>query len=322
MSWIKALYPKVRTILDESTPGFWPGLREVISPLFEEPAPTETALPLASCRAVGGNPEEDALHVTAALLTFSVAMRLYDDAEDQDRPNGLWARIGPARAYNIGSAVHLLSHDILSNAPLPDHRFRAVNQLFIDKFFDLAAGQDRDLGGVTTTIEDYWFTVEMKTGAAFALACACGAMVGTDDPKLIESCNHFGHHVGMTLQIFNDVDSIWHPSGITDTQQGKVTLPLLYGISFDHPRREELISYIEGKTVAAHAEDVKAILDELDTRNFMLWAALQERERALDSLSVCPQNEGKEALEAYITGMFGDIRLLQQEQQRAGTAGT
>jgi hypothetical protein len=37
---------------------------------------------------------------------------------------------------------------------------------------------------------------------------------------------------------------------------------------------------------------------------------------------VCPQNEGKEALEAYITGMFGDIRSLQQEQQRAGTAGT
>jgi len=320
MSWLTSLYPKVRTVLDESIPDFWPGLRGVVSGLFEEPMPTEAALPLASCRAVGGNPD-DAMHVTAALLTFSVAMRLYDDTEDQDRPSGLWAKIGPARAYNFGSTVHLLSHDILSKAPLPDYRFRNVNQLFIDCFYDLAAGQDRDLAGVTTTIEEYWLTAEMKTGAAFALACACGAMVGTDDPALIDGCRHFGHHVGLTLQIFNDLDSIWHPNGITDTQQGKVTLPMLYGLSFDHPRRNELISYVENNEVAARADEVKAILDGIETRNFLLWAAIQEREHALAALSVCPENEGKEALAAYITGMFGDIKALQQEQ-RAGRVGT
>ena len=314
MSWIKALYPKVRTVLDQSTPDFWPGLREVIGGLFEEPTPTETALPLASCRAVGGNPEEDAIHVTAALLTFSVAMRLYDDTEDQDRPSGLWARIGPARAYNFGSMVHVMSHDILSNAPLSDTRFRAVNQLFIDSFYNLAAGQDRDLAGITTSIEDYWLTAEMKTGAAFGLACACGAIVGTDDPALVESCRHFGHHVGLTLQIFNDMDSIWHPSGITDTQQGKVTLPLLYAMSFDHPRRDELVAYVQKNEVAAHAEQVKEILIETNTKDFMLWAAIQERELALEALKPCPQNEGTEALQAYITGMFGDIKELSQQR--------
>jgi geranylgeranyl diphosphate synthase type I len=312
MSWIKALYPKVRAVLDESTPDFWPGLREVMGGLFEEPIPTEAALPLASCRAVGGD-AEDAVYVTAALLAFSVAMRLYDDVEDQDRPTGLWAKVGPARAYNFGSTAHVLSFDILSKAPLAHNRFRAINQLFIDSFYNLAAGQDRDLARATMTIEDYWLTIEMKTGAAFALACACGAMTGTEDPSLIEGCRHFGHHVGLTLQIFNDMDSIWHPSGITDTQQGKVTLPLLYAMSLDHPGRNELISYVHEKQVAFNAERIKTILDETDTRNFLLWAALKEREQALEALSICPENEGKDTLQAYITGMFGDIRSLEQK---------
>lgn len=315
MTWLKSLYPKVRAVLDEATPDFWPGLREVIGGLFEEPIPTEAALPLAACRAVGGDPR-DAVHVTAALLAFSVAMRLYDDAEDQDRPTGLWAKVGPARAYNYGSAVHVLSFDILNKAPLPTDRFHAINQLFIDSFYNLAAGQDRDLAGVTATVEDYWFTIEMKTGAAFALACACGALAGTDDPQRIEGCRRFGHHVGLTLQIFNDMDSIWHPNGTTDIQQGKVTLPLVYATSFNHPGRSELISYIEGKRIAASAERIAIILDRTDTKNFMLWAALKEREQALEALSACPDNEGKATLHAYITGMFGDLAALQQTSAR------
>jgi len=309
MTWIKSLYPQVRTVLDESLPDFWPGLREVIGGLFEEPIPTEAALPLAACRAVGGDPQ-DAVHVTAALLVFSAAMRLYDDVEDQDRPTGLWAKVGAARAYNYGSTIHVLSFDILNKAPLPANRFRAINQLFIDSFYNLAAGQDRDLAGVTTTVDDYWLTIEMKTGAAFALACACGALAGTDDPQRIEACRRFGHHVGLTLQIFNDMDSIWHPNGITDIQQGKVTLPLVYATSFEHSGRRELLAYVQGEQVATHAERITAILDQTDTKSFMLWAAMQEREQALEALNACPDNEGKAALSAYITGMFGDLAAL------------
>jgi geranylgeranyl diphosphate synthase, type I len=254
------------------------------------------------------------VHVTAALLAFSAAMRLYDDVEDQDRPTGLWAKIGPARAYNIGSTVHVLSFDILSKAPLPCNRFRSINQLFIDSFYNLAAGQDRDLAGVTATVEDYWLTIELKTGSAFALACACGALAGTDDPSLIESCRRFGYHVGMTLQVFNDMNSIWHPDGITDIEQGKVTLPLIYAMSFEHPAREELISCIKGENIAARVERIKEILNKTDTKNFLLWAALKEREQALEALSACPENEGREALKAYITGMFGDLDSLKHKE--------
>jgi geranylgeranyl diphosphate synthase type I len=51
-------------------------------------------------------------------------------------------------------------------------------------------------------------------------------------------------------------------------------------------------------------------LDKIDTKAFLIWAALQEREQALAAIRVCPNGEGVAALEAFVTGMFGDINLL------------
>ncbi len=312
MDWLKSLYPQVRKVLEETTPVNWPGLKMAIERLFEPPIMTEAILPLAACHAVGGNPK-DAIHVTAALLGFAACLRLYDDIEDQDRPGRLWEQVGPARAWNYASAVHILSFDILNKAPLPFERFRIINQLFIDSFFILAAGQDRDLAGVTKTVEDYWLTIEMKSGCAYALACASGAMAGTDNPEWLEGCRFFGHHLGLTKQILNDMESIWHPDGVTDMKQGKITLPLVYGMSCDHPWRDELISFVNNTGIASNAERIIEILDMIDTKNFMLWAALKERDKALNALGSCPNTEGKEALVSYITGLFGDIYSLQQK---------
>lgn len=309
MNWLKSLYPQVRQILDEAAPESWPGFRRVIGRSFEEPIVAEAVLPLASCRAVGGDPR-DAVHVTAALVTSAASVRLYDDVMDRDCPGGLWEEVGPSRAWNYASAVRILSFGILNQAPLSHDRFRAINQLFIDTFFSLAAGQDRDLAGVTKTVEDYWLTIDLKTGCAYAAACVSGAMVGTDDPQLIENCGAFGHHLGLSKQILNDMESIWHPDGVTDIKQGKSTLPLVYGMSFDHPARSELEEIVQNDKVAANADRVKEILDEIQAKNFLLWAALKEREQALEALSICPDAQGKEALGAYITGMFGDIDSL------------
>jgi geranylgeranyl diphosphate synthase type I len=313
MDWLKSLYPEIRNVLRNITPDYWPGLKAVIGGLFEEPIATEAVLPLASCRAVGGDPR-DAVHVTAALIMVAASLRLYDDIEDQDRPGELWEEVGYARAWNYASAVHILSFDILSKAPLSHDRFRMINQLFIDGFFNVTAGQDRDLAGVTKTVEDYWLTIDLKIGCAYAVACMSGAMVGTDNSRLIESCRVFGHHLGLSKQILNDMESIWQPDGITDIKQGKITLPLVYGMSFDHPARDELKMMVQNNEVSANADRVKEILDKIEAKNFLLWAALKEREQALDALRACPDAEGKAVLEAYITGMFGDIDSLVEQR--------
>jgi geranylgeranyl diphosphate synthase, type I len=186
-------------------------------------------LPLVSCHAVNGI-ARNAIPVSAALIAVEVSLRIFDDLEDKDRSGQLWEVIGEARAWNYASAIHILSFEILSHSSLPDLVFRKVNQLFIEAFFEIAEGQEYDLAGEVKTIEEYWRTIELKTARAYSAACASGAMVGTENLEMIHACSTFGHHVGLAIQIFNDMESIWQPNGITDLKQGKLTLPLLYGL--------------------------------------------------------------------------------------------
>ncbi|HEY9245348.1 MAG TPA: polyprenyl synthetase family protein, partial [Candidatus Methanoperedens sp.] len=189
-----------------------------------------------------------------------------------------------------------------------------IIQCFIDSFFCIAAGQDRDISGATKTIEEYWQTAEMKSANIYATACAAGAIVGTGDEELIHACGVFGHHLGLTVQIFNDMESIWLPKGKTDLKQGKITLPLIYGLTKDHSERSELISLVLSNHIASHSERIKEILNNIGTRTFLIWAALKEREQALEAISICPDSEGREVLNSFITGMFGDLdSLLEME---------
>ena len=309
MDSLKALYPKLREVLQKSIPKYWPELRTVLAGLLEGPMIPEAVFPLASCQAVNGKPE-DAVYVSSALVALGVSLRILDELEDQDRPGQLWEKVGSARAWNYASAIHILPFEILSKAPLDYQIIQRISQYCVNAFLRITAGQDRDLAGVTKTIEDYWLTVEMKSSCFVATACATGAIVGTENLELIQACGLFGHHLGLALQIFNDMESIWHPEGKTDLEQGKVTLPLLYGLSFDHPRRDELLSLVTTNQINTHTERIKEILTEIDTKSFLIWAALQEREQALEAISICPNTEGREVLESYVTGLFGDIDLL------------
>jgi len=314
MQYLKSLYPEIKGILKQTIPTYWSELRLVLEPWFEEELISETLLPLASCQAVNGNPQK-ATPVAAALLTLGICLRILDELEDQDRSGQLWEQVGSARAWNYASAIHILSFEILSRAPLNSKIFHKINQCYIDTFLCVAAGQDRDLIGLTKTVEDYWKTVEMKSAGFVATACATGAMVGTDNPELVQACGVFGHHLGTALQILNDMESIWQPNGITDLQQNKVTLPLLYGLSFEHNARDELLSFVQTSRIANHAERIKDILNGIDARGFLVWAALKEREQALQAIKICPNLEGRKALTTYITAIFKDIDSLLQEQE-------
>lgn len=316
MDWLTSLYPEVRQVLEDAIPSYWPELRPIFDTLFAKPPPllSVAILPLVSCHAVNST-ARDAVPVSAALIAAEVSLRIFDDLEDKDRSGQLWELVGEARAWNYASAIHILSFEILSKAPFPPQIFHKVNQIFIDTFFYITVGQDRDLTGATKTIEDYWQTIELKTATAYSAACASGAIVGTENPELIQACGTFGHHVGLAIQIFNDMESIWQPDGITDLKQGKITLPLLYGLQSDHPERSELLSLVTVNEIANHAERIKEILDNIDTKSFLIWAALKEREQALEAIKICPNSEGREVLESYITGMFGDIDLLLQQPE-------
>jgi geranylgeranyl pyrophosphate synthase len=282
--------------------------------------PPHVILPIACAGAVGGNPQR-ALSVATACGLLIVAMRWFDDVQDRDRRESLWDEIGPGRAINMAAAgLSAAWYTLAKDEELPKAALIAFGKYTIE----LAHGQDIDLkGGVARTLDDYWRLMRGKTGAALALGCEVGALAACPDNKVgAEACGRFGAHMGVLLQILDDLDGTFHPDGIGDLHAGKITLPVLYGLAIDHPARDELAGIVHGGHQAEYGKRVRAILESIDTREFLVWNAFEERRLALACLQDIPEGSGddmqsgRNALRAFADSLLvGWEDLLERCEQ-------
>jgi geranylgeranyl pyrophosphate synthase len=261
----------------------WPEFEHQIARhLTQTHLPPHVVLPLASAQAVSGDPKR-ALSVAVACSYLIVAMRWFDDAQDRDRSDSLWSELGLGRTVNMAATALTVAWHVLSkDAGLPTAALLAFGTHTIV----LAHGQDIDLkGGVAQTLDDYWRFMRCKTGAALALACEAGAIAANPKDSIgAKACCNFGEHMGVLVQILDDLDGTFHPDGIGDLHAGKVTLPVLYGLAIDHPARAELEEIVNGGRLSTSASRVREILEAIDTREFLIWCAFEERRQALSCL--------------------------------------
>jgi geranylgeranyl pyrophosphate synthase len=309
MTWLPSIQLKVKEYLLNQLPGYWPEIPAIAQPVIDDAVSPEVIIPVSCCKAVGGDPEKT-IEMAAGLMSVLMSVRILDDLQDRDKVNGLYRTVGSARAFNYSFAFMTLAYKIFNAMDCDESIKRNILATFDEDSLVTLAGQDRDLQGINRTWEDYWKTAEMKTCYITSSGAAMGAMLGTQNTELIQACRLYGYHWGLTLQILNDMEGIWEPDGETDLQKGKVTLPVLYGINCQHPERRELETIVWQNKIAENAERVKEILDHIDTKSYLIWAALEQRKNALDAIQVCPDDEGKNALTCFLNGVFGDIDEL------------
>jgi geranylgeranyl diphosphate synthase, type I len=304
---LRALYPQVRDHVARLVPD-WPEARTALGQILDRPLTPLALLPLASAGAVGGDPAL-AVPVAAAWCVVNVSIRLFDDLQDQDRPRGYWAELGVPRASNLAAGLLALSYRVLGANTWPERRHRAVTQLWSDELIRLAAGQDADLRGDARTLDDYWRMIAEKNARAYAMACGCGALAATDEVDAVAACHGYGYQLGIGLQLLDDLEGLWQPDGAGDLAAGRLTLPVLYGLEVEHPRRAELEAVVGGGRLAAEVDRVRDILDAIGTRRFLMWAALRQRDRAFDALALLPPSAGKIALHAYGAMFFAPLEM-------------
>jgi len=305
-------FPEIRKRIDALARACeWPEFEKQIGVhLTRTQLPPHVILPLASAAAAGGNPAK-ALPIAAACGFLIVATRWFDDIQDRDREESLWREIGAGRAVNMAATALTVAWQALAEAS------KEARDAFGRYTVVLARAQDLDLmSGAARTIDDYWQLMRGKTGAALALACEAGALAArperTQDAAL---CGCYGEHLGVLMQILDDLDGVFHPDGMGDLAAGKVTLPVLYGLAIDHEGREELDEIVHCGLLPACAERVLAILQTIDTREFLVWNALEERRQALEDLDRLPEaqdkttQEGRDALRA-----FADLLVVNWEE--------
>ncbi len=187
------------------------------------------------------------LPIAAGLELLHNAALVFDDIQDsgtlrRGRP-ALWRICGVPQAMNAGVAVQAMvtvAATQASTAGLPPERALAAAEELGLCTLRLCEGQFQDLSfqaGSRPSIDDYMRMCGAKTASLLGSSAYLGALAaGRDD--VAEAARRLGYHLGMYLQIEDDVAGIWGDSAAmgkvpADLESRKKTLPLLYIFQLD-----------------------------------------------------------------------------------------
>lgn len=210
-------------------------------------------LTLLCCDAAGGH-WQTALPAAGAIEWIHNFSLIHDDIEDKSETRRgretVWKRWGIAQATNTGDALFALAH--LLTHELEEHGHDSATILSIQKQLDkaclhLTIGQHLDLKFEETegvSEDEYLEMIEGKTAALIAASCAIGALAAHSEPSKVVLFQQFGHDLGMSFQIYDDVLGIWGTPDVTGKPSGddlrvrKKTLPIIFAINHSHDFQE------------------------------------------------------------------------------------
>jgi octaprenyl-diphosphate synthase len=180
-------------------------------------------------------PSADLVRVAAVVELVHLATLVHDDIMDEAelrRSRRTASRqYGPEAAVLLGDALFAHALHLAAEFPTPEICY-AVS----DSTRKVCAGeivQTLRRGTINITREDYFRVIDLKTAELFRISCFLGSKLGGFPSAFVDAASHFGRHLGIAYQIYDDLaDFFGQEKRIgktlgTDLQSGKVTLPLL-----------------------------------------------------------------------------------------------
>lgn len=203
--------------------------RRVLSP-HEMSNWTWPLIPLLVCEAICGH-YKCAIPGAAALQLFLTAGDVFDDIEDADNSDSLSAKYGPAVATNIATTLLMLAEKAITRL-----KKRGVANLLVFQIIDVVnsyyikacTGQHLDLyfDPEIAGAEDAYFQVlDMKSASQIECACKVGALLAKGKRELVDIFAEFGHNLGISSQIANDIQGFINGR---DISKNKIMLPVIY----------------------------------------------------------------------------------------------
>jgi len=233
------------------------------------------ALALASCEAVGGDPEA-AIPFACALEMIHTYSLIHDDLpamDDDALRRGVPTNhkvYGEAVAILAGDALHTLAFGVILRevADAAISRRLAAELEHAAGFSGMVGGQVDDIESnqKTPTEERLLRIHERKTAALIRAATRGGAIAGGASDEHVEALGRYGQHLGLAFQMVDDVldetgtaEALGKTPG-KDREGGKMTFVALEGIEAAQRRAEQERELAEK---AARELDDSALLIDL-----------------------------------------------------------
>ena len=233
---------------------------------------------LMACRAAGDDPQ-NAIPAAAAVELLHNFSLIHDDIEDRSSTRRhrttLWSWVGEAQAINAGDTLFTLARLALlglSDTGVPPQRVLDAQHLFDLTCLHLTEGQYLDISFETRTdvaLHEYLTMIAGKTAALLGASVQLGAIAAGSDDVTAGQYWRFGHELGLSFQVQDDILGIWGDeaqtgkSAASDILTRKKTMPVLYALEQSGPYAQALRAYYTADRDLTPA-DLSMVLDLLD----------------------------------------------------------
>ena len=255
---------------------------------------------------LGQSSSVDDVHRAAMALEFiHNATLVHDDLIDR-APTRRGLRtihetLGPNPAIIIGDYYFAKGANLMSQIGIP-----SIDALLSQTVMTICFGEMLQLTSqrrYDQSIEEYYEKIERKTAALLAASTFCGATLGNLSTSQIEAMRRFGHFLGMSFQIADDVldylateQEVGKPVG-NDLKQGTVTLPLM--IALKDPAVKDDLERILARAELSDADYAQVVSAVRRSRGIeeSYEHALRFGEKARAELLSLPESHYRDALE-------------------------
>jgi heptaprenyl diphosphate synthase len=152
-------------------------------------------------------------------------------------------------------------------------------------------------------LKRYLHRVKRKTALLMAISCHLGAMVSQVPPRRLRALTRYGHYVGMSFQLTDDIldlmgdeQLLGKPVG-NDLRQGNVTLPVIYAAHHGSTQvKERIREYLVTAGKGADLPELLEMIRQTGAIQYTCDLANRYLAKALQSLEELPVSGEKECL--------------------------
>ncbi|MFQ5800588.1 MAG: polyprenyl synthetase family protein [Candidatus Hydrothermarchaeales archaeon] len=257
---------------------------------------------------------DKAFPAAAAIELIHNFSLIHDDIEDRDEErrhrSTVWKLWGDAQAINVGDGMHVLANLAalrLRKKNVTDSKIVNVLQILNETVITLCGGQYLDISfeeRMDVTSKEYLDMIHRKTAALIESSVLVGAILATEDKKVIKNIRKFGRDIGMAFQIRDDIIGTWgepkhtgKPKG-SDIENKKKTLPVIYTFENCSGEEKKKLKEVYGKEELSK-KDVDFVIDLMEEKgayNYAIETAVDYERCALTALKRLKLNgeaEGK-----------------------------
>lgn len=265
-------------------------------------------LVLLSAKLAGGINERTYRGAVLVELLHTATL-IHDDVVDNaDKRRGMWsinALFKNKVAVLMGD--YLLSRGLMIAVNGKDYDFLSVITDAVKRMSEGELLQIQKTRKLDIDEETYFRVISDKTASLLETCCAIGALSATTNDDYVNALKNFGHNLGMSFQIRDDILDYEGKSSIIgkpvggDIKEKKITLPLIYSLkNVSSTEAVKVKKIIKNGNKKSGVSEVIKFVEDNNGIDYALSVSKKFSEQARESLNIFEDSQTKIALLSLI----------------------